>query len=45
MDKVAVKNFNCGFSDLEMKKEHVCVIGPPSVGKSTLMNEIFGLRL
>ena len=40
-----MKQYRCNLKGLELKKQHVCFVGPTSVGKSTLYNKILGLQL
>ena len=45
LEQVVTQKFDCPLKELELKKKHACVIGPTSVGKSTLLNKLFGLKL
>ena len=40
-----MRKFDCPLKGLELAKKHVCFIGPTSVGKSTLYNQVFDLSL
>lgn len=42
---VATRKFDSPLSEQQRKKNNICFIGPTSVGKSSLYNNLFNLKL